>query len=86
MQGNIFENPNYYQNYKPTLMMGESNDFYNFIEDSYDTFQQQDSVSLKQGWEMYKTYCDNAKVPYPMSMRIFKNELKTTSKNTKREC
>lgn len=77
------KNPNYYQNYKPTLMMGESNDFYNFIEDSYDTFQQQDSVSLKQGWEMYKTYCDNAKVPYPMSMRIFKNELKNYFKEYK---
>ena len=25
---------------------------------------------------MYKIYCDSAKVPYPMSMRVFKNELR----------
>lgn len=75
--------PNYYQNYKPTLMMGESNDFYNFIEDSFDIFQKQDGVSLKQGWEMYKNYCENAKVPYPLSLRIFRNEFKNYFKEYK---
>lgn len=70
------EDPNYYDTYKPLTMMGESNDFYNYIEDSYSVFKKQDSVNLKQAWEMYKTYCDDAKVPYPMSMRAFKSELK----------
>ncbi len=74
-------NPNYYDNYKPIEMMGESNDFYNFIEDAYFAFRKEDGVTLKAAWEMYKTYCDDAKVPYPFSMRIFKSELKNYFRN-----
>jgi hypothetical protein len=70
------ENPEYYENYTPTLMMGESNDFYNFVLDSYTVFKKDDGVSLKAAWEMYKTYCDEAKVQFPYPMRMFKSELK----------
>ena len=70
------ENPDYYDEYIPIAMMGASNDFYNFIVDSYHVFKQDDGVSLKSAWEMYKTYCDDAKVPYPVSRMIFKEELK----------
>lgn len=69
------EDPEYYDDYKPTLMMSESNDFYNFILDSYTVFSQEDGVSLKQAWEMYKSYCDDAKVNFPFSRRVFKSEL-----------
>ena len=73
----VFEaDPNYYDDYIPANMMGATNDFYNFILDSYYIFKKDDSVSLKQAWEMYKTYCDDAKVPYPYSKRNFKEELK----------
>lgn len=68
--------PNLFDNYIPTLMMGASNDFYNFMEDSYYVFEKSDSTTLKAAWEMYKTYCEEAKVPYPMSLRPFKEELK----------
>lgn len=70
------EAPDAYDNYRPIAMMGESNDFYNFVEDSYPIFKAEDGVSLKSAWEMYKVYIDEAKVPYPFSMRIFKTELK----------
>lgn len=66
-----------YDDYKPTDMMGESNDFYNFVGDSYLIFKKENGVSLKSAWEMYKVYCEQAKVQYPMTMRIFKNELKS---------
>ena len=69
-------NPNFYDNYVPISMMGASNDFYNFVEDSYFIFKKEDGVSLKAAWEMYKTYCDEAKVLYPLSQRPFKEELK----------
>lgn len=75
------EDPRAYDDYKPTLMMGESNDFYNFVLDSYLAFSSDEGVSLKQAWEMYKDYCENAKVPYPFSMRVFKTELKNYFKN-----
>ena len=70
------DNPNRYDDYIPTTMLGASNDFYNFVVDSYFTFKEEDGVSLKQAWEMYKTYCDDAKVPYPLPKRQFKEELK----------
>ena len=68
--------PGIYDGYIPTAMMGASNDFYNFIADSYVIFKREDGTTLKAAWEMYKTYCDEAKVGYPFSMRIFKEELK----------
>lgn len=70
------KNPNAYDDYRPTLMMGESNDFYNFVLDTYRIFEEDDGTTLKAAWEMYKQYCEQANVPYPFSMRIFKSELK----------
>ena len=70
------ENPSAYDDYIPVAMLGASNDFYNFVEDSYMIFKKEDGVTLKQAWEMYKTYCADANVSYPFSQRIFKEELK----------
>jgi len=72
----FLENPNYYDDYIPIAMMGASNDFYNFVVDSYHVFKREDGVSMKSAWEMYKTYCDEAKVLYPLSRMVFKEELK----------
>lgn len=69
--------PDFYNNYTPTNMMGETNDFFNFVEDSYTIFKRDDKTTLKEAWEMYKIYCEQAKVPYPFSMRSVKAELKT---------
>ena len=68
--------PNKYDNYIPITMMGASNDFYNFVIDSYHIFKKEDGTTLKAAWEMYKTYCEEAKVAYPFSQRSFKEELK----------
>lgn len=68
--------PSMYDDYIPITMLGASNDFYNFIIDSYYTFKKEDGTTLKASWEMYKTYCEEAKVPYPFSQRPFKEELK----------
>ena len=70
------ENPGAYDHYSPTAMMGASNDFYNFVLDAYHVFKKEDGTTLKAAWEMYKVYCDDAKVTYPMSQRAFKEELK----------
>jgi len=68
--------PGRYDDYTPTAMMGASNDFYNFIVDNYHVFKKEDGTTLSAAWEMYKTYCDEAKIPYPFSKRNFKEELK----------
>lgn len=70
------ENPDAYNNYVPTSMMGASNDFYNYILDSYDIFKRQNSTTLKAAYEMYKAYCDDSNVKYPLSKLLFKEELK----------
>lgn len=69
-------NPGYYDSYSPITMMGASNDFYNFVEDSYRVFKDEDRTTLKASWEMYQVYCEDAKVAYPFSRRAFKEELK----------
>lgn len=70
------EDPEYYDDYIPKSMLGASNDFYNFVCDSFSVFKKEDGTTLKSAWEMYKTYCDEAKVPFPFSKRNFKEELK----------
>ncbi len=70
--------PSYYNNYISTEMIGETNDFFNFIEDNYEFFaiENPDGVQLNTAWLRYKEYCEEARVPYPFSKRIFKTELK----------
>ena len=68
--------PGEYDDYIPISMLGASNDFYNFVLDSFYIFKKEDGTTLKAAWEMYKVYCDEAKVTYPYSQRIFKEELK----------
>lgn len=69
-------NPNKYDDYIPVAMLGASNDFYNFVVDSYTVFKKEDGVTLKAAWAMYNTYCEEAKVGYTYSQRAFKEELK----------
>ena len=76
-------NPTRYDDYIPVNMLGASNDFYNFVIDSYHIFKHEDGTTLKAAWEMYKVYCDEAKVSFPFSQRIFKEELKSYFKEYK---
>lgn len=69
------KNKHRYDDYVPTRMLGASNDFYNFMLDSYYIFKKEDGVSLKRAWAMYDTYNQEAKVSYPYSRRAFREEL-----------
>lgn len=71
------ENPEYYESYLPKNMMSETNDFFDFMEENYGIFKRDDRTSLKEAWEMYKTYVDHAKVPYPLKKIQVKSELKS---------
>lgn len=72
----FMKNPNYYDDYVAENMLSASNDFYNFVEDSYLEFCETEPVTLKFAWSLYQKYCEDARVPYPMSQRAFKEELK----------
>lgn len=67
--------PGRYDEYIPTSMMSASNDFYNFMIDSYSVFKRDDGTTLKAAWEMYKNYVEEAKVPYSLSKMHFRSEL-----------
>lgn len=68
----------YYDTYTPLSMMGATNDFFNFVEDNYDVFADgsESGLSLSVAWKRYQEYCEDAKVPYPLSKRLFKDEMK----------
>ena len=65
-----------YDSYRPTEMMGATNDFYNFVEDHYDIFSSEDGTNLTEAWAFYQRWADEAKVRYPMAKRAVKEELK----------
>lgn len=67
---------NYYSAYRPTDMMFKTDAFFNFVEDSYLVFDRQDGVSLKQAYDMYRTYCDEAQLEYKLTKYKFREELK----------
>ena len=65
-----------YDNYIPLSMVSATNHVYNFIEENFEDFMSEDGVSLNSAWILYKTYCEDANVPYPYEKRVFKEELK----------
>lgn len=69
--------PRRYDEYIPLTMMGASNSFYNYVLDNYDKFKQDDGISMKQAWELYKNYNAEANVAYGYSQMLFKEELKS---------
>lgn len=67
---------NYYNHYKPLEMIYKTDVFFNFIEDSYDTFFENDSTTLKASYSAYKVYREEAGLDYLMPMYKFREELK----------
>ena len=65
-----------YDAYRPMEMISATNDFFNFMLDSYEVFSANDSTTLKQAWSMYKEYSAESDMKFPYSQRVFKEELK----------
>ena len=66
---------NYYNSYKPVEMMLETNAFYNFIEEQYHLFKSQDGVSVQQAYNLYKVFCEDSNIQYPLSKQKLRGEL-----------
>jgi hypothetical protein len=74
---NVFlDDPDRYEDYIPINMLGATNDFFNFIYDAYNTLSKGDGISLMTAWNLYKDYCEEARVPYPYTKMRFQDELK----------
>lgn len=73
--------PKKYSHYVPELMMDETNDFYNFIEEHVSSYSFNDGVYLSEAWNDYKQYCEDANVYHKMNKRSFKAELRNYFEN-----
>ena len=67
---------NYYNSYRPVDMMFKTDVFFNFVEDQYFFFKDQEGVSLKQAYSIYKEYCEMSGAEYKLPMYKFREELK----------
>jgi len=67
---------NYYNAYRPMEMMFQTDVFFNFVEAHYDIFKEQDGVSLKQAYALYKTYCAETGVDFVLPQYKVREELR----------
>jgi energy-coupling factor transporter ATP-binding protein EcfA2 len=64
----------YYDDYRATDMMLQTNVFYNFIAEHYDIFEEQDGATLSQAFKMYKLWCEETLIEYRMPQYKFRDE------------
>lgn len=67
----------YYDAYTPFEMMLKTNIFFNFIEAYFDEFKSQKYVTLKQAHKMYKEFCTETGIEFPMPQYKMRAELET---------
>lgn len=68
---------NYYSTYRPLEMMFQTDVFFNFVEANYYTFKELDATTLKQAYDMYKAYCEEALIDFKFPRHKFREELKS---------
>jgi hypothetical protein len=67
---------NYYSNYRPVDMMMQTDVFYNFVEHYFDIFKEEDGVTLRKAWDLYKQYCTETGIDKILPQYKFREELK----------
>lgn len=67
---------NYYNTYRPTEMMLQTDVIFNFIEAYYEIFKMQDGATLKQAYELYKEYCANTGIEKALPQYKLREELR----------
>ena len=67
---------NYYNTYRPLEMMFQTDVFFNFVEAYYDIFKEQDGVSLKQAYSLYKEYCASTGIEFVLPQYKVREELR----------
>lgn len=66
----------FYSGYRPVEMMLQTDVFYNFIEAHFDLFKSQNGTTLKQAYDLYKTWSEDTLVDWKMPQYKFREELK----------
>lgn len=68
---------NYYNSYRPTEMMLQTDVVFNFIESNYDVFKEQNGTTLKQAYDLYRDYCSSTGVERPIPQYKLREELRS---------
>lgn len=74
---------NYYNAYRPTEMMLQTDIFFNFVEANYDVFKSQDGITLKQAYLLYKEFCADTGIERPLPQYKMREELRNYFKEFK---
>lgn len=67
---------NFYNAYRPTEMMLQTDVVFNFIEYYYELFHAQDGATLKQAYDLYKEYCGATGIERPLPQYKLREELR----------
>lgn len=68
---------NYYSDYKPIEMMFQTDVFFNFIEYCYDIFNEEEYITLKRAFALYKEFCQETGIDNPLPMYKLREEMKS---------
>jgi len=66
----------YYSAYRPERMMLETNVFHNFVDEYYDMFKEQDGISLRQAYALYKEWVKETGVEFQLPQYKFRTALR----------
>ena len=76
----------YYNNYIPSEMKIETDDFYNFIEEDYYSYIKGNwAVSAREIWGRYRKFCEDRNIKYVYSYTQFISELKEYFRDFKKD-
>jgi hypothetical protein len=67
---------NYYNSYRPTEMMLQTDVVFNFIEYFYEIFKTQNGATLKQAYALYKEFCEATGIEKPLPQYKLREELR----------
>lgn len=77
---------NYYNTYKPLLMQDKTDYFFNFVKDNYEYFKNENEITLKAAYEMYKQYNIDNNDKYILSKMKFRDEFENYWDECKDNC
>lgn len=67
----------YYDNYRPTQMMYQTDDILSFFTDNYDVFASQEYTTMKQAYTLYLQFCEEYGITRPVARKTLMQEMYT---------
>lgn len=65
----------YYDDYRPTQMMYQTDDILTFFTDNYEVFAEQEYTTMKQAYALYLEFCSENGINYPVARKTLMHEM-----------